>query len=294
MSLSRGRDPRPAAGLVAGDRAWRASAAVALPAGERIAVIGCGSSWHAAKALAALRERSGAGETDAFAASEARPRSRLRPRRRDLALRGRRPRSGARSSGRRRHRRPSPWSATRYSPVAADCDLVDRPELRRRPLGGPDALRHHGRLLCAGGARPGGRRPARRRGACAGRAASGGRRGDRSRRRPRPRVAGRPRGRRSAGAARDRSDLWRSPIRRWSTATARSRRRAPARSSGSSIRPPAGWSTRSQPPERPCSARARSAGGADPDPAPRASRSPSSAGSTPTGPRTSSAPSSWT
>src|SRR5262245_55091755 len=43
----------------------------ALPAGERIAVLGCGSSWRAAKALAALRERTGAGETDAFAASEA-------------------------------------------------------------------------------------------------------------------------------------------------------------------------------------------------------------------------------
>ena len=42
-----------------------------LPRGERIAVIGCGSSWHAAKAVAALRELSGQGETDAFAASEA-------------------------------------------------------------------------------------------------------------------------------------------------------------------------------------------------------------------------------
>ncbi len=40
--------------------------------GERLAVIGCGSSWHAAKALAALRELSGQGETDVFAASEAR------------------------------------------------------------------------------------------------------------------------------------------------------------------------------------------------------------------------------
>jgi fructoselysine-6-P-deglycase FrlB-like protein len=59
-------------------RAWSAAAELAsrmpeaLPAGERIAVIGCGSSWHAAKALAALRELSGQGETDAFAASEAR------------------------------------------------------------------------------------------------------------------------------------------------------------------------------------------------------------------------------
>ncbi|MGH8960583.1 MAG: SIS domain-containing protein [Jatrophihabitantaceae bacterium] len=37
--------------------------------GERVAVIGCGTSWFMAAAYAALRERSGAGETDAFAAS---------------------------------------------------------------------------------------------------------------------------------------------------------------------------------------------------------------------------------
>jgi fructoselysine-6-P-deglycase FrlB-like protein len=44
-----------------------------LAAPGRVALIGCGSSWHAAKAIAALRERSGTGETDAFAASEAPP-----------------------------------------------------------------------------------------------------------------------------------------------------------------------------------------------------------------------------
>jgi CRISPR-associated protein Cas5a/b/c len=37
----------------------------------RVALIGCGSSWHAAKAIAALRECADIGETDAFAASEA-------------------------------------------------------------------------------------------------------------------------------------------------------------------------------------------------------------------------------
>jgi len=42
-----------------------------FPPGERIAIAGCGSSWHAAKSLAALRELSGGGETDAFSASEA-------------------------------------------------------------------------------------------------------------------------------------------------------------------------------------------------------------------------------
>jgi CRISPR-associated protein Cas5a/b/c len=38
--------------------------------GERVAVAGCGTSLHVARAFAALRETSGAGETDAFPASE--------------------------------------------------------------------------------------------------------------------------------------------------------------------------------------------------------------------------------
>ncbi|WP_329132148.1 sugar isomerase [Streptomyces sp. NBC_01476] len=38
--------------------------------GERVAVIGCGTSWFMAQSYAALRERDGKGETDAFAASE--------------------------------------------------------------------------------------------------------------------------------------------------------------------------------------------------------------------------------
>lgn len=38
--------------------------------GERVAVVGCGTSWFVAMAYAALRERAGCGETDAFAASE--------------------------------------------------------------------------------------------------------------------------------------------------------------------------------------------------------------------------------
>ncbi|MFC7217484.1 SIS domain-containing protein [Streptomyces polyrhachis] len=42
-----------------------------LPAaGERVAVVGCGTSWFMAQAYAALREGAGQGETDAFAASE--------------------------------------------------------------------------------------------------------------------------------------------------------------------------------------------------------------------------------
>jgi fructoselysine-6-P-deglycase FrlB-like protein len=43
----------------------------ALPApGERVAVVGCGTSFFMAQAIAALREGAGLGETDAFAASE--------------------------------------------------------------------------------------------------------------------------------------------------------------------------------------------------------------------------------
>ncbi|MFB8103115.1 SIS domain-containing protein [Streptomyces sp. NPDC056007] len=56
---------------------WRRAAALAdehravLPAaGERIAVVGCGTSFYMAQAYAALREGSGQGESDAFAASE--------------------------------------------------------------------------------------------------------------------------------------------------------------------------------------------------------------------------------
>jgi fructoselysine-6-P-deglycase FrlB-like protein len=48
-----------------------ASVRAALPAdGERVAIVGCGTSYNVAQACAALRERSGHGETDAFAASE--------------------------------------------------------------------------------------------------------------------------------------------------------------------------------------------------------------------------------
>ncbi|WP_329008877.1 MULTISPECIES: SIS domain-containing protein [unclassified Streptomyces] len=44
-------------------------AALPVP-GERIAVVGCGTSYFMAQAVAALREDAGQGETDAFAASE--------------------------------------------------------------------------------------------------------------------------------------------------------------------------------------------------------------------------------
>jgi len=63
--------------IAAQPAAWRRAAHAAaaegdtLPArGERVAVIGCGTSWFVAQAYASLREASGSGETDAFAASE--------------------------------------------------------------------------------------------------------------------------------------------------------------------------------------------------------------------------------
>ncbi|MEV2205133.1 hypothetical protein AB0E16_06570, partial [Streptomyces sp. NPDC047970] len=56
---------------------WRRAAALAgefrglLPRrGERVAVVGCGTSWFVAQSYAALREAGGGGYTDAFAASE--------------------------------------------------------------------------------------------------------------------------------------------------------------------------------------------------------------------------------
>jgi fructoselysine-6-P-deglycase FrlB-like protein len=59
---------------------WRRAAALAPslapqlpPAGARLAVIGCGTSLYMAQAYATAREAMGAGETDAFAASELPP-----------------------------------------------------------------------------------------------------------------------------------------------------------------------------------------------------------------------------
>lgn len=49
----------------------REEAAAVLPqSGERVALIGCGTSFHIAAALAVARESAGHGETDAFPASE--------------------------------------------------------------------------------------------------------------------------------------------------------------------------------------------------------------------------------
>ncbi|MFC4504461.1 MULTISPECIES: SIS domain-containing protein [Streptomyces] len=63
--------------LMSQPECWTQAAAEAarhagkLPAaGERVAIVGCGTSWFMAQAVAALREGAGHGETDAFAASE--------------------------------------------------------------------------------------------------------------------------------------------------------------------------------------------------------------------------------
>ena len=50
----------------------RSEAPALLPAdGQKIAVVGCGTSWFMAQSYAFLRETAGRGVTDAFAASEA-------------------------------------------------------------------------------------------------------------------------------------------------------------------------------------------------------------------------------
>jgi fructoselysine-6-P-deglycase FrlB-like protein len=60
---------QPARWVLAIDLAARSAAALPEP-GERVAVIGCGTSWFMAQAYASLREATGQGPTDAYAASE--------------------------------------------------------------------------------------------------------------------------------------------------------------------------------------------------------------------------------
>ena len=71
------REPFVHAELRSQPDCWRRAVEVAaqsqglLPQnGERVAVVGCGTSWFMAQAYASLRESAGQGETDAFAASE--------------------------------------------------------------------------------------------------------------------------------------------------------------------------------------------------------------------------------
>ena len=57
---------------------WRQAVETALdvaprlpPAGRRIAIVGCGTSYYIAQSVAVARESAGQGESDAFVASEA-------------------------------------------------------------------------------------------------------------------------------------------------------------------------------------------------------------------------------
>jgi fructoselysine-6-P-deglycase FrlB-like protein len=64
-------DSQPEGWRLAAELAVTPAARRVLPgAGERVAVVGCGTSWFVAQCYAALREAAGQGETDAFAASE--------------------------------------------------------------------------------------------------------------------------------------------------------------------------------------------------------------------------------
>ena len=78
---SDGKKPMPStfvdAEIASQPALWRRAAALAPTAadvlprpGERVAVVGCGTSWFVAMSYAVLREGAGQGTTDAFAASE--------------------------------------------------------------------------------------------------------------------------------------------------------------------------------------------------------------------------------
>jgi fructoselysine-6-P-deglycase FrlB-like protein len=75
--LSANTPSRTSAEIATQPAVWRQAAQslpgliAALPRrGERVAVVGCGTSWFMAQSYAVLRESGGHGETDAFAASE--------------------------------------------------------------------------------------------------------------------------------------------------------------------------------------------------------------------------------
>ncbi|UYQ66031.1 SIS domain-containing protein [Streptomyces peucetius] len=75
--MSANTSSRTSAEIATQPAVWRQAAqslprhTAALPRrGERVAVIGCGTSWFMAQSYAVLRESGGHGETDAFAASE--------------------------------------------------------------------------------------------------------------------------------------------------------------------------------------------------------------------------------
>jgi len=71
VQVERELDSQPERWQLAAELATTPEAGRVLPRrGERVAVVGCGTSWFVAQCYAALREAAGHGETDAFAASE--------------------------------------------------------------------------------------------------------------------------------------------------------------------------------------------------------------------------------
>ena len=77
LALSCARMSETAHEIASQPACWRravaevAAASKVLPQrGERVAMVGCGTSWFIGQAYAALREAAGHGQTDAFAASE--------------------------------------------------------------------------------------------------------------------------------------------------------------------------------------------------------------------------------
>jgi fructoselysine-6-P-deglycase FrlB-like protein len=77
MAMTRAGLSSTEAEIASQPECWRRAAALLpevaglLPeTGERVAVVGCGTSWFIAQSYAAARESAGLGETDAFAASE--------------------------------------------------------------------------------------------------------------------------------------------------------------------------------------------------------------------------------
>ena len=225
---------------------WRRAAAVArsaahrLPAaGQRAAIVGCGTSLFMAEAWAAAREQAGQGETDAFTPSEAPS----RPYDTVVVL----TRSGTTTEVLDYVRGLAGAGRTVGSPVrrrvrrrALRRELS--PQLRRRALCRPDALRHDG-------ARPGAGSPGPRRRSAGRRGRGGARRAAALRpgrcaavRVPRPRP-GRRRGARGRPELREAAGAGPRPTRPPSSATARSARSTPPASSGRSAPRRPAWPT---------------------------------------------------
>ena len=231
---------------------WRAvlarvdeALAVLPPRGARVAVTGCGTSFYMAQAYATLRETSGTGPTDAYAASEF-------PLGRDYDHVVAISRSGTTTEvidllERLRERSDGPTTTALVATAGTAIPDAGHPRAPaprgRRVLRGADPVRHHDPRAAASHA---GRGPQRRHR----------RRRGRARRGRLHRARGCPRGRadhlrrsgldrrawptRPPSSCASRPSSGPSPIPRWSTGTARSASRRPGGRRGPSARCPAG------------------------------------------------------